>query len=401
MILLLLACQSDPVVLDSTPEREMVELSLMPWVVVTGADSALIRFETLDQDVELPVTLWIGDDDPVTLTPERRGIESDYAFPLEEWDLDVDHPDLPGLRVLHELALTDLPAETPIGWRVERYGGEFEEGVFQLAGERDFVAVFTGDTMSPKLDEVVDLAAPVQPDLYIHGGDLQYQSNPLDTWGGLMASLQPLTAQAPFMPAIGNHEHEDYDEFAVMYTRMFEGAGGKADADYYGFTYGGVRFLALNTESSASLGDPESAQTAWLKQELEDHRDGVVVAYFHRPIITLAKHEPRMDLRERLHPLFVEYGVDLVLTAHNHSYERFDLDGVPYVVDGGGGALLYAVSQNEEKFPEDAAHRLAFEKSMGFTALQFTSEDILLTRTNLDGEEIDSVALPYRQAQDL
>ncbi|MED5371793.1 MAG: metallophosphoesterase [Myxococcota bacterium] len=399
MLWMLLACQSDTPVLDSAIESEPVELSLAPWVVLTGSDSALLRFETLNQDVELPVTLWIGDQDPVTLTPERRGIESDYAFPLVEWDLDIEQPDLPGLRVLHELALTDLPGDTAIAWRIDRLGGAFDEGVFRIAPELDFKAVFTGDTMSPDLDGVVDQAAAAQPDLYLHGGDMQYQTYPADTWRGLMASVQPLTAQAPFMPAIGNHEHEDYDEFAVMYTRMFEGAGGKPAADYYAYSYGGVRFLALNTESSASLGDPDSAQIAWLQQELEAHRDGVVVAYFHRPLVTLSESQPRLDIREIVHPMFLEYGVDLVLTAHNHCYERFDVDGLAYVVDGGGGALLTSTTVNEDLYPEDLARRQAHERSMGFTLVAFTPDGMELSRTNIDGVEIDRVALPYRSPQ--
>jgi hypothetical protein len=401
MLWLLLACAKDAPVVDSVPALP-ADLTAPPWVLITGPNSALLRFETLDQDTELPVEITLGAADPVTHIPVRSSLQTPYAFPPVPPNPDLLFQDLPGVRVLHELELTELVPGEPIGWRLELGAGEFLDGSFRIpAPDQDFVAVFTGDTMFPKLDEVVEQAAPFAPDLYIHGGDLQYQSNPFDTWTGLMHSIAPLTAQAPFHPAVGNHEYEGQDEFAVMFERFFEGAGdAEQGTAYHAFSAGGVRFIALNSESEHGLADAESPQVRWLTLELIEHADEPVVVYFHRPIITLAKHEPRLDLREVVHPLCAGHGVDLVLTAHNHSYERFEMDQVPYVVDGGGGAFLYSVTEHEADYPEDLERRQAYDKSMGFTVLRFSDQGIDLERYDIDGEQVDAALLPYRELPD-
>lgn len=400
MLWLLLACAKDAPVDSVLPLA--VDLTAPPWVLITGPKSALLRFETLNQDIPLPVEVSFGAADPVTLAPERSALQTDYAFPPVEANPELKYQDLPGLRVRHQLVLEDIVPGEPVGWRLELGAGEFLEGSFRIpAPGQDFVAVYTGDTMSPKLDEVIEGAAPFAPDLYIHGGDLQYQSNPFDTWTGLMHSIAPLTAQAPFHPAVGNHEYEGQDEFAVMFERFFEGAGdAEQGTAYHAFSAGGVRFIALNSETKHGLTDPESPQVFWLTQELIAHSSEPVVVYFHRPIITLAKHEPKLDMREVLHPLFAGHGVDLVLTAHNHSYERFLMDEVPYVVDGGGGAFLYSATVHEEAYPEDLARRQAVDKSMGFTVLRFSDQGIDLERYDIDGEQVDAALLPYRELPD-
>ncbi|MBU1882292.1 hypothetical protein KKA08_09655, partial [bacterium] len=65
------------------------------------------------------------------------------------------------------------------------------------------------------------------------------------------------------------------------------------------------------------------------------------VAIFHIPVFTVGKWEPSRSLRYKLTPLFAEYGVDLVINGHNHSYERLEKEGITYIVTGGGGAPLY------------------------------------------------------------
>ena len=274
MLWLLLACAKDTPV-DSIP-GVTVDLTAPPWVLITGSNSALLRFETLNQDVELPVELILGTAEPMTRIPARSSLQTDYAFPPVQANPDLQYQDLPGVRVLHQLELSDLVPGQHVGWRVDLGAGEFVEGSFRIPGPgQDFVAVFTGDTMFPKLDQVVERAAPFAPDLYLHGGDLQYQSNPFDTWTGLMHSIAPLTAQAPFHPAVGNHEYEGQDEFGVMFERFFEGAGdANQGTAYHAFSAGGVRFIALNSEGEHGLGDGESPQVQWLTLELIEHADG-------------------------------------------------------------------------------------------------------------------------------
>lgn len=388
MLWLLLACGPPDA---PPPPPGPVELSAPPWVVLTGATSASLRFETVDAHGPLVVTI-----DGVVHEPTQDALRSDYAWPPEPNDA-IEHNDVPGLRVVHRVELTELDPGQVVSWTVDQGEGVSVSGSFWVPPPdgTPFRAVFTGDTMAPYSADVMAAAATWAPDLFLHGGDLQYRSNPIDTWSGLMYALEPMTRQAAFHPAIGNHEHEGGDEFAVMYTRFFQGAGDSGhDVEFYGQTFGGVRFLSLNSEGDDSLSNPEHPQVQWLLEELQAHRHDTVVVYFHRPSFSLGKHGSNLPIQMLTHPMFREFGVDLVLTAHNHAYERFEVEGLHYVTDGGGGALLYGVDEHIEDQPGLEPMRRAAESSRGFTVLDFPGDGTIeLTRVNDTGRITDQAVL--------
>jgi predicted MPP superfamily phosphohydrolase len=85
--------------------------------------------------------------------------------------------------------------------------------------------IWISDTMAPLGAQVVEKLAVHEPDLVVHGGDIQYQSNPLDSWNGFFRYFQPLFAQAPVHFTIGNHEYEDYDEYDEIWVRLMGDQG--------------------------------------------------------------------------------------------------------------------------------------------------------------------------------
>mmetsp|Transcript_41045 Transcript_41045/g.103427 ORF Transcript_41045/g.103427 Transcript_41045/m.103427 type:complete len:119 (-) Transcript_41045:388-744(-) len=100
---------------------------------------------------------------------------------------------------------------------------------------------------------------------------------------------------------------------------------------YYSFDYGIVHFVAINTETIVDEGNVNPDQIHWLEEDLlkaNQNRDKTpwIVAYFHRPLYCSdhgfdcgdnAKH-----LRKQLEGLLHGNKVDLVLTGHQHDYER-------------------------------------------------------------------------------
>lgn len=368
------------------------------WV---GPGTARLRMDTIE-DVDMTVVLDM-DGAESSQVMDRTAHTLSYAWPVEALLDQSDHPDLAGTHHLHELVVEGLAPGTVLGWRIDT-------GIEELAGTLHappapggaFTVVFFGDTMSPFSDGVFQAAADAAPELMLHGGDLQYIPNPLDTWAGLSWALAPVSSQAAFHPAVGNHEHEDMDEFTEMYTRLFDGLGtapAPEGASYYRLDHGGVRFLAIDTEGAGDhhLSAPDSLQLAWLEAELVDAAADpdihAVVPWYHRPIYTLAEHAPDLGLRERLHPLFRDHGVQLVLQAHNHSYERMVADGVTYITDGGGGALLYDVSAQAEAFADELPLRQAASQSFGYTRLDFDGTTVSLVRTTAEGERVDATTL--------
>ena len=78
---------------------------------------------------------------------------------------------------------------------------------------------------------------------------------------------------------------------------------------------------------------------AWLEETLAAS-DGLVIVAFHHPPFACGFHGSTGSVIETWVPLFEQYGVDLVLNGHEHSYERFGIAGVTYIVTGGAGQGL-------------------------------------------------------------
>ena len=380
-----------------------VTVSFAPYWQWTGPSTARFRVETLEP-VELELELTRGASAAATPLAVSTA-DLTHFWPAEEIIDGFAYNDDPGPHHLHELMLDDLAAGEVVGWSLD-LGDDVLRGTLTAppAPGGSFRAIFVGDTMAPYSDGVFARMAAEAPELLLHGGDLQYQSNPADTWTGLSWAMAPATETAALQATVGNHEHEDRDEFSQMYRRLLDGQGeGVADADYYRLDHGGVRFLALDSEAQVEahqLTAEGSLQLAWLQEQLTDAATDpsvhAVVPFFHRPIYTLAEHAPSEGLRAVLHPLFVDHGVTLVLQAHNHSYERMEADGVTYVTDGGGGALLYDVDASVEDYPDELALRVAASQTFGFTRLDFGASSVELQRIDVDGNVVDAGSIPWR-----
>ena len=363
---------------DTSPT---IDVAIRPWTNLAGDDAVRVRFETLD---DVPVTVTLGE----TAIEATRAVRTvSYAWPDEENVLELEHWDRSGQHVVHEALFTGLSAGEH-AWSVQL--DELYEGTVRLAEVGDTVRfAFVGDTMMPAQDDVFAQAAAGEPDLFLHGGDFQYQTLPGDTWAGTFHALGPVAELAPIHVAIGNHEEEDHDELEQR-TLPILGEQGEGGDRWHAFSYGGVRFVSIDTESDLGA---DSEQVAWLTGELEAAGDDIVV-FFHRPIYTLGNHAPDTAKRDVLHPLFVEHGVDLVLQAHNHGYERFLVDDIPYVLDGGGGAATYDMSAQVEARPDEVELRQAVATNYGVTRVEVTAGGgMSMVRVDRDGETVDSATL--------
>ena len=84
---------------------------------------------------------------------------------------------------------------------------------------------------------------------------------------------------------------------------------------------------------------------------------------------------------------FAEWGASIVYAGHDHTYERLDVDGLPYIVNGVGGKELYELG---EPLPESLVrhtdvHGLVLVTA---TATEFTSRFL-----DARGQELDVLRL--------
>jgi acid phosphatase type 7 len=93
-----------------------------------------------------------------------------------------------------------------------------------------------------------------------------------------------------------------------------------------------VHFVGLDTEQIGA------DQAAWLEADLTANRLPWTIVFAHRPPFSSGEHGGSGDFQREFVPILRKHHVDLVLSGHEHDYERFKpIDGVVYVVSGGGG----------------------------------------------------------------
>jgi hypothetical protein len=105
---------------------------------------------------------------------------------------------------------------------------------------------------------------------------------------------------------------------------------------YYTWSVGQTQFFMLDANDPGN-----SSQRAWLERTLGASRAHVKIVVFHQPAFTSGLHTDNIGVQQNWVPLFVRYHVTLVLTGHNHDYEHLKVDGIDFVVSGGGGQSSY------------------------------------------------------------
>ncbi len=186
-------------------------------------------------------------------------------------------------------------------------------------------------------------------------GDLQYPKGELElfqqffhaSWGQLGDRLRPVP---------GNHEYGTPG--AQGYFAYFGARAGPEGRGYYSFDLGPWHFVALNSNDGEckTVGcGPGSEQLTWLEADLAKSKAKCTLAYWHHPRFSSGPHGNNAAM-EPFWRTLEKAGADVVLTGHDHLYERFApqrADGTPSAdaprsfVVGTGGATLYPLRETK------------------------------------------------------
>jgi predicted phosphodiesterase len=181
--------------------------------------------------------------------------------------------------------------------------------------------------------------ASLEPEAVFHTGDLVSNGRDPENWVIFNNIASQLPSHTPIYPALGNHEHA-----SSLYFDNFDLPGN--ERWYSVDDIDGLKFIILDSGSELSPATtltPASPQYQWLESELSSgvSATDVSIVLFHYPLYSTGYHgSDDKDIRDSLVPLFQKYGVDAVFNGHDHDYERFTINGIRYIVTGGGGAPL-------------------------------------------------------------
>lgn len=189
----------------------------------------------------------------------------------------------------------------------------------------------TGAADPVVFDRVVDEMNLLSPDIVINVGDLIEGPQPdaaamQKEWDRVMVSMDRFRCPVYYVP--GNN-----DIFCETSRRIYSERTGAAPE--YAFDVGGIHVIVLDNSRMRSWDELSEERLAWLETDLKsaaaaDH----IFVFFHKPFWVESFKEAAPD---RLHPLFVRYGVDRVFSGHYHHYITTEKDGIRYTMIGSSG----------------------------------------------------------------
>jgi hypothetical protein len=278
-------------------------------------------------------------------------------------------------------------------------GARLHEAIFgtpPLPGGRAITFAVIGDTGELPLEYLgapsakaavarAVLDSEPRPELVLHMGDVVY---PDGSWAFYKAfffgPMQPLMGEIPVFASLGNHDVRA--EMGRAWLEVFSTRANNADRTerYYSFDWGDVHFVALDSASSPI--DEGSPQRRFLEEDLAASDAAWKVVYFHHPPFSDAAHKDDERLKRELVPLLERAKVDLVLSGHDHCYERLrPVNGVTYVVSGGGGARPYEIEPTERLVSGRSVHH--------FVRGRADARRLTLEAIDTDGRVFDAVSL--------
>jgi hypothetical protein len=260
----------------------------------------------------------------------------------------------PAVTTEHEVELTGLAADTVHYYSVGSSAGPLAGGDAdhffrthpQRGAARDSGIVFwiTGDqgqagsiatrvrdramAVATQLGWPLDAWLALGDNAYGQGGFAEGSDGAYGL--GMFAPYAGIMRQVAIWPCLGNHDI-GYPTYGAVHDAVFSlpalaQAGGVASATerWFSFDVGNAHVVNLQWENTPYVGDP---MAVWLVADLVANTKPWTIVYLHACLHAFGGHDTDGEYvlaenRRVLTPIFAAYGVDLVLTGHEHSYQR-------------------------------------------------------------------------------
>lgn len=209
-----------------------------------------------------------------------------------------------------------------------------EEVILVAAGDITSCYNENDELTAQLVDQIPGTVLALGDNAYPNGTLEDYMNCYEPTWGRFKDRTKPIP---------GNHDYLSFE--ADGYFTYFD------IEPYYAYDLGSWRIYALNSEIDVA---PGSEQMSWLREDMAAHPSQCTLVYWHQPRWSSGKQHGSNENYQALWQLFYEAGAELVISAHEHHYERFaemNAEGKPVspglrqIVVGTGGRSLYRYSR--------------------------------------------------------
>lgn len=281
--------------------------------------------------------------------------------------------------------------------------GRYESGNARHLGEgtvrtapppgKPFSFIAFGDSGSGRRTQfrLAERMARYPADLLIHVGDIVYpDGDPDDYPEKFFKPYRALLGSIPFLPVPGNHDvQKDRGAFFLqLYSLPTNGPPRVEPERCYWVDYGDARFVAIDSTLDADVLQHDVAP--WLLSSLQSATQAWKIVFFHHAPWSGGRRMPDTRIQSTLIPSIDAGGAHLVLTGHNHLYERSHPmgNGAIYITTGAGGKSLHP------QLAADELHRAVYNDSRySFSWITVSSTRLDIHQICEDDQLLDQVTL--------
>ena len=253
-----------------------------------------------------------------------------------------------------------------------------------------YVVAAAGDGAGGDASEtaVNNLIAGMNPNLLLYLGDVYEKGTPteFDNWYGPEAPGNTFYGRfrSITLPVVGNHEFEGNQ--APGYFDYWDNP-----PHYYSVDRHGWHLIALDANSAFGQTAAGTGQYNWLQNDLAGNTQPCTLVFYHQARWNIGDEGPSLYL-DPFWKLFAQYGVDLVVNGHDHTYQRWEpLDGdgnpsptgVTELIDGAGGHATGG-------FPSSDSRVAASFSQFGAIQLKLNAGGAGYSFKNTSGSTLDS-----------
>ncbi|HEY6171089.1 MAG TPA: metallophosphoesterase [Candidatus Kapabacteria bacterium] len=192
-----------------------------------------------------------------------------------------------------------------------------------------------------------------------------------------------------FLSSLGNSDWKT--DSANPYLDFFTLPGNER---YYDTIIGWVHLFCIDSDTNEPDGiTADSKQAMWLKDKLEKAgTDKWNIVYFHHPPYS---SDSTNGSSEFMRWPFKEWGASVVISGHAHVYERLEVDGLPYYVNGlgGGSKYLFGTPLSESKF--------RYNKNYGLMRCEAGQYNLKIWFLSIDNIGMDTIIISGKKVEDV
>ena len=282
--------------------------------------------------------------------------------------------------------LSNLPDDRYVAYQVESMGRRTPIKTFRigrLPGQQFRFAAF-GDTRTGHAVHraVVEAVAREHVDFVAHTGDMVERGGKDPQWRRFFQIERTLLDHAPILPALGNHDKSTRGYFRQYFLHRLWAKNRR----YFAHDWGNLRIVSVDAEIECRSG---CTQYAFVERVLAQaaERGMLIVMMLHMPPYSSGQHGSNLTVQRPITRLARQYGVELVISGHDHNYERTKpMAGTTYIVSGSAGAPIRPVGIS----PFTAVART----EPHYVLIDVSQTGLAIRAVNLRGDTFDTAWIP-------